>query len=553
MEVSIINKSMDLADCRDDWFFDENHNCWCLEDVIYTPVPKVPLFQRLSIYAPKAMMFAPGCLTDQARTAPVVFHNSAAAYVQMPNLWLDSPRCKGQQYLDRGFVYITCGCSGRDSRNEAGVPVGKAPSTLVDLKTAIRFLRHNRSVLPGDLEKIISVGVSAGGAMSCLLGVTGDNEKYIPYLRENGAFMEESDSVFAAQIYCPIVDLEHADLAYEWMFHADKVSEDSRTAPAETMSPFKDALSALLLKQYIGYFNSLQLRNPQTGEILRLEGDGRNGSGYQYLMHCFEKSAAKHLTMMQEGKLPDACTVSQYLSGDYTYTASLRRPLRNPDAHHIGPGMDAAAADKPKTMGEMSLRPPKDAPAYVEVLPMAECQGTDKRHWLTWDGSKASIRDLDTYVLNHRRRMKPCTSFDKLTNDSGENQAFGTPTEEYVLFNAAIAQAIASLKERFPEEYALYYEGYRKVAENQKLAAQVHLYNPMDFIGTDEKSIQAMHYRIRVGGRDADTATTISMSLALKLANYGCGTVDYAIVWDQPHCDADYPGEVCDWIESICK
>ena len=43
------------------------------------------------------------------------------------------------------------------------------------------------------------------------------------------------------------------------------------------------------------------------------------------------------------------------------------------------------------------------------------------------------------------------------------------------------------------------------------------------------------------------------MTLALKLANAHCGTVDYAMVWDLPHCEADYPGEVCDWIDRICK
>lgn len=553
MEVHITNKTMELKDCRDDWFFDENHDCWCLEDVLYTPVPKVPLFQRLSIYAPKAMMSAPGCLTEAAKAAPVVFDNNAAGYAQMPNLWLDSPRCKGQQYLDRGYVYITCGCSGRDSRNEAGVLVGKAPSTLVDLKTAIRFLRHNRSALPGDLEKIVSVGVSAGGAMSSLLGVTGDNDKYIPYLQENGAFMEESDSVFAAQIYCPIVDLEHADLAYEWMFHKDKVSEDSPAGPSEAMSPFKTALSALLLKQYIEYFNSLQLWDPETGKALYLEEGGRSGSGYEYLMRCFEKSASKHLTMMQEGKLKEGWTVPQYLSGDYTYMTPQRRPPRNPDAHHIGQNVDVAEANKHKSLGEMMLRPPKDAPPHIEKRPMVECKGTDKRHWLTWDGTTARISNLDTYVLNYRHRMKPCTSFDMLTKSSSENQTFGTPCEEYVHFNPSIAEAITSLREQFPDEYAQYYEAYQKVSDNQQLAAQVHLYNPMDFIGTKEKSIQAKHYRIRVGSRDADTSPTISMSLALKLANCGCGTVDYAIVWDQPHCDADYPGEVCEWIESICK
>lgn len=44
-----------------------------------------------------------------------------------------------------------------------------------------------------------------------------------------------------------------------------------------------------------------------------------------------------------------------------------------------------------------------------------------------------------------------------------------------------------------------------------------------------------------------------SLALALKLEEHHCGTVDYAIVWDQPHCDADYPNEVCRWIQKITE
>ena len=317
---------MELADCKDAWFYDENHDCWCLEDVLYTPVPKVPLFQRLSIYAPKELLTAAGCFTEKASTVPIVFDNNAAGYLQMPHLWLDNPRCKGQQYLDAGFVYVTCGCSGRDSQDANGVLVGKAPSTLVDLKTAIRFLRHNRNAVPGDLEKIISVGVSAGGAMSSLLGITGDNENYLPYLEANGAFMEESDAIFAAQCYCPIIDLEHADQAYEWMFHADKTCEDSHAGPAETMDAFKDALSAVLAKQYISYFNSLKLKHPVTGEDLYLNEDGRSGSGYDYLMECFECSATKYLTLLEQGKLQESYSAEEYISGNYSFMAPAPKP-----------------------------------------------------------------------------------------------------------------------------------------------------------------------------------------------------------------------------------
>ena len=141
--------------------------------------------------------------------------------MQMPHVWLEGPRCYAHQYLERGFVYVSCGNRGRETRDENGKLCGKSPVNLVDLKTAVRFLRHNRAALPGNFDHIVSVGWSAGGAMSTLLSVTGNSEDYLPFLAENGAFLDERDDVFAAQIYCPIIDLEHADLAYEWMFAAD--------------------------------------------------------------------------------------------------------------------------------------------------------------------------------------------------------------------------------------------------------------------------------------------------------------------------------------------
>lgn len=186
-----------------------------------------------------------------AATAPVIFENNSAGYMQMPHVWLDGPRCYAHPYLEQGYVYVSCGNRGHESKDGSGRFSGKAPINLVDLKTGIRFIRHNCASIPGDMTKLVSIGWSAGGAMSALLAVTGDNENFTPYLEENGAFMDESDSVYAAQIYCPIVDLEHADLAYEWLFGADKENETSPAGPAGVMSPFQEALSAELSSDYI--------------------------------------------------------------------------------------------------------------------------------------------------------------------------------------------------------------------------------------------------------------------------------------------------------------
>jgi acetyl esterase/lipase len=57
----------------------------------------------------------------------------------------------------------------------------------VDLKAAVRYLRYNDAVMPGDSDKIISNGTSAGGAMSSLLGAPGNSQDYRLYLEEIGA------------------------------------------------------------------------------------------------------------------------------------------------------------------------------------------------------------------------------------------------------------------------------------------------------------------------------------------------------------------------------
>lgn len=569
-EIQITNTTMELADCKDAWFFDETYKCWCLEDILYTPNATTPKFQRLSIFVPEPYMKEHGEINPEgtmngytAATVPMIFENNSAGYMQMPHTWLEGPRCYAHQYLEKGYVYITCGNRGHESRDREGRLCGKSPINLVDLKTGIRFIRHNRACIPGNMDRIISVGWSAGGAMSTLLAVTGNNENFIPYLKENGAFMEESDAVYASQIYCPIVDLEHADLAYEWLFGADKENEASPAGPAGVMTPFREALSGKLKEGYIRYFNSLELRNPENGELLQITPDGRGGSGYAYLMKKLNDAATKYLTKLKHGELPEAYSAADYLNGNYTYMAPAAPKGPEKDEAdlmqgHAGPGVALQKPQigmgkkpmEPPSLGDMVSRPPKGASFHPFQPPMEEVKGKDKSFWLSWDGKNAVIKDLDSYVLNHRRRMKPCTSFDVLEKNSGENKVFGTSDQPSMHFNKEIAKAISELKEQFPEEYDRYYTEYAAVEKDEELARRIYLINPMNYIGTDEKSDTAGYCRIRVGASDADTAFTVSMTLALKLAAAGI-RIDYQLVWEQPHSEADYAGEVIDWIESI--
>lgn len=483
----------------------------------------------------------------------------------MPHTWLEGPRCYAHQYLKQGYVYVSCGNRGHESKDAEGKLCGKSPINLVDLKTGIRFIRHNRASIPGDMEKIISVGWSAGGAMSTLLAVTGNNDNFTSYLEENGAFMEESDAVYAAEIYCPIVDLEHADIAYEWMFSEDKENEASPAGPAGIMTAFEEALSVKLKDAYIEYFNGLKLVNPDNGQILQLSSDGRGGSGYDYLMNKLNEAAGIYLTKLEKRELSEQYSPEDYLCGNYTckVPAPMGEPKERDKADlmqgHAGPGValhrlpmesDAEKPSAPPSLGDMVSRLPKGTPYRPFVPPMMEVNGKDKSEWLSWDGKNAVIKDLDTYVLKHRRRMKPCPSFDVLRNESGENKVFGTPEQPQMHFNTDIAKAIQELREQFPEEYEKYYEAYAAVWGNKELERRVYLINPLNYIGTEEKSDMAKHCRIRVGASDADTSFSVSMTLALKLAQTGIQT-DYQLVWEQPHSEADYVGEVINWIESI--
>lgn len=59
-EITITNKTMDLRDCKDAWFFDEKYQVWCLEDILYTDRATTPKFQRLSIFVPKRIYVGAG-------------------------------------------------------------------------------------------------------------------------------------------------------------------------------------------------------------------------------------------------------------------------------------------------------------------------------------------------------------------------------------------------------------------------------------------------------------------------------------------------------------
>ncbi|WP_427917933.1 subtype B tannase [Streptomyces sp. cg40] len=152
--------------------------------------------------------------------------------------------------LANGWVVVEPGVRGRDNATADGTYFGKAPACIVDLKAAVRYLRFNSHRIPGNTDWIVSGGGSAGAALSALLGASGDSPLYHPYLREIGA-ADESDAVFATAAYSPITDLDHADMAYEWMFG---------TLPLGSGTALAQPYSTQLKDAYAGYLRTLRLR-----------------------------------------------------------------------------------------------------------------------------------------------------------------------------------------------------------------------------------------------------------------------------------------------------
>jgi acetyl esterase/lipase len=151
--------------------------------------------------------------------------------------------------LAAGYVVVSPGCRGRDNRAADGTYYGKAPAAIVDLKAAVRYLRHNAGVVPGNVNWIVTTGVSAGGALSALLGASGDSRLYDGHLKEIGA-ADADDAVFASADFCPIMDLDHADMAYEWMYG---------TVPARS-GLVNQELSTQLKAAFAAYQASLKLQ-----------------------------------------------------------------------------------------------------------------------------------------------------------------------------------------------------------------------------------------------------------------------------------------------------
>jgi hypothetical protein len=288
------------------------------EKIVYVANPVDAAYEIMNIYIPEAYFNGKSINGYTTETAPIFFPNQIGGYMpgkpastknngfegMMPPMGGNnaaSPQGRRDDgrppignggpmgdsgkrentvlaALSKGYIVASAGARGRTNRDDKGVFYGKAPAGIVDLKAAVRYLRYNDKVMPGDANKIISNGTSAGGAMSALLGATGDNPDYLPYLKELGA-ANTSDAIFATSAYCPITNLDHADAAYEWQFYGVNSyqkrgprSPNSNAAESQ-LSEDQIKVSKELKELFPAYLNGLHLKAPN-GETYTLNAEG---------------------------------------------------------------------------------------------------------------------------------------------------------------------------------------------------------------------------------------------------------------------------------------
>lgn len=178
------------------------------EGIFYVKNVEDPTYQTLNIYVPDKM-------ADIARV-PILLRTYVGGYAAS-TAKSPSPSDATGRALQEGYVVCIPGSRGSNStieRDGKTIYTGTAPNGLLDLKAAVRYLRYNDALIPGESELIFTDGTSAGGAMSSLLGATGNSKDYDKYLKKMGA-ADARDDVYAAICYCPITDLNHADMEYE--------------------------------------------------------------------------------------------------------------------------------------------------------------------------------------------------------------------------------------------------------------------------------------------------------------------------------------------------
>ncbi|MFQ8943803.1 subtype B tannase [Veillonella rogosae] len=437
--------------------------------------------QYMNIYVPEEY-FNNGTVNGyNTQTAPIFMPNAVGGYMPSQALTpkVENGKPNSVLYaLSRGYVVASPSTRGRTNIASDGNFIGKAPAVIVDLQAATAYLHANDSTMPGNANRIITNGTSAGGAVSLLQGAAGNSSDFQPYLQALGA-ATAATNVYAVSAYAPITNLDAADMAYEWSYNGitsfNKVTMTpgelpqanvggNSTPPQRTMQRVNlnaddVAYSNLLSEHFPDYVNNLQLHD-SVGRVLKLDKNG-NGTFKNY--------------------------VKEFI---------------------------VAAANK------------------------AQAKGTDlsKHTYLVRDNKTGTIKDINWEAYNQFvSRSKAPGAFDSRSNDSGENNLFGTSTTDnnHFTITAALHDTTSN-----PEAYV----------QNAKV---VTMMNPMNYLGSPAAT-NAQFYRIRYGTADSNTSVAIPLIVGARAQNLGY-KVDMATPFNVDH-SGDYDlDELFNWMDNIVK
>ena len=524
------------------WQYDEINDIYWQVGVVYVANPASLDYETLGIYVPGAYLEASangdGTYTASvksdaqvgqftAATAPYVLPVNTPGYnaSQAPT-WLADGIAS---YTQAGMIYLQPGIRGRDNTTDSQGQevVGGAPWGVTDLKAAIRYVRYNKDVLPGDTDKIVSFGHSGGGAQSAILGASGDSTLYNPYLEALGAAMKDkegnpiSDAPYGTMTWSPITSLDYADAAYEWNLGQ---FADSNTRAEGT---FTQALSQDLAKEYANYINQLGLKHE--GQALTLtesnEGIYTQGSYATYLEGVVNQSLNNFLD-----------------DTSFPYTSD-----------GAGPG------------GSTESVTYETAQAYIDSL-NAETQ------WVTYDeaANRAKISSLADFAKYVKTASKSVPAFDALDRSLAENAVFGVADANELHFDQLVARLLKNNQAKYESltdwnsQYVTDFESDLAKTDGlgKTIAERQDLYNPMFYLTSAYSGFQtskpAPHWRIRSGLSQGDTALTVETNLALALENQANGavkSVDFATVWGQGNTTAERTGHASanfiQWMQEI--
>ncbi len=453
------------------------------EGIYYVANVEDEEYQTLNFYAPVA--------SAERTDMPILLRNNVGGYMAAP-AQQPSPTDATGRALSEGYAVCIPGTRGSNSTVETTdgtVYTGRAPAGLIDLKAVVRYLRHNDEAMPGSAELIISDGTSAGGAMSSLLGATGNHPIYEPYLKALGA-AEERDDIFAAVCFCPITDLDHADMAYEWMYSC---TNDS----VRQLTDEQKVVSQELAEAFPAYLNSLQLTTE--------EGTLLTDANYLDYVKSFLIASAQR-AIDETCSIPEGIGVLRYEArGMGMMQPRGDRGNRGPQGPGRGPGRGPGG-------------PGRGGSEYVSDI------------------------DMPTYLnyVASTTRLKTPPAFDAQgvlgANPTPENRVFGGSDGSTVNFT----------------DYSLRKStGQDNAALPTELQERVYMMNPMNFIG-DDAATTAKHWYIRHGASDRDTSFAISVNLTTKLRNCGY-EVDFALPWNRPHSGDYNLNDLFRWINTIIE